>query len=53
MANERRCSLVTHPHRTTEPTDDQLTSALKEYAAYLNPIIDRGEMPPADDSPWT
>jgi hypothetical protein len=30
-----------------------LTTALKEYAAYLNPIIDRGETPLIDASPWT
>ncbi|MER5912267.1 hypothetical protein ABT124_17665 [Streptomyces sp. NPDC001982] len=40
-------------HRTTRPTDDQLIDALAEYAAYLSPIIDRGEVPSNDDSPWT
>ncbi|QJS12041.1 TniQ family protein [Streptomyces argyrophyllae] len=40
-------------HRTTRPTDDQLITALEEYAAYLNPIIDRGETPPIDANPWT
>ncbi|MFF2381831.1 TniQ family protein [Streptomyces sp. NPDC058108] len=40
-------------HRTTRPTDDQLIDALKECAAYLTPIIDRGEVPSNDDSPWT
>ncbi|MFJ3795280.1 TniQ family protein [Streptomyces sp. NPDC090088] len=40
-------------HRTTRPTDDQLITALNEYAAYLTPIIDRGETPSSDASPWT
>ncbi|MEU8716311.1 TniQ family protein [Streptomyces sp. NPDC048663] len=40
-------------HRTTRPTDTQLITALNEYAAYLIPIIDRGEIPAIDASPWT
>lgn len=40
-------------HRTTRPTDAQLITALNEYAAYLIPIIDRGETPAIDASPWT
>ncbi|MER5185151.1 hypothetical protein ABT009_43895 [Streptomyces sp. NPDC002896] len=40
-------------HRTTRPTDDQSITTLEEYAAYLNPIIDRGETPPVDARPWT
>ncbi|RZD58776.1 hypothetical protein C0Q58_22450 [Streptomyces albidoflavus] len=40
-------------HRTTRPTDNMLITALHEYAAYLTPIIDSGETPSNDDSPWT
>ncbi|MFC1400063.1 MULTISPECIES: TniQ family protein [Streptacidiphilus] len=39
--------------RITRPTDNQLITALDEYAAYLIPIIDRGTTPPIDASPWT
>ncbi|MGW2104192.1 hypothetical protein ACWCPX_42350 [Streptomyces olivaceoviridis] len=40
-------------HRTTRPTDNMLITALQEYAAYLIPIINRGETPSNDASPWT
>ncbi|MFC9629059.1 TniQ family protein [Streptomyces mirabilis] len=40
-------------HRTQRPTDDQLITALKDYAAYLIPILDRGGIPSIEASPWT
>ncbi|MDJ0345795.1 TniQ family protein [Streptomyces sp. H10-C2] len=40
-------------HRTTRPTDTQMITALEEYAAYLLPIVDRGDTPLLDASPWT
>ncbi|MFD0223239.1 TniQ family protein [Streptomyces hirsutus] len=40
-------------HGTTRPTDTQMITALEEYAAYLAPIVDRGETPSIAASPWT
>lgn len=40
-------------HGNTRPTDTQMITVLEEYAAYLTPIIDRGQTPSSEASPWT